>query len=114
MGSELPPVTPDGRYIVVRGRLWRAANPHLAPGLRQLLVNTLMKARREVRRAKRDKDADAERTARVAINAAKIALGEHGPPWWSDRAADLNRHMARNTSYAKWYEGLTGDYTSQD
>jgi hypothetical protein len=23
------PVTPDGRYIVVRGRLWRMANPDL-------------------------------------------------------------------------------------
>jgi hypothetical protein len=25
------PTTPDGRYFVVRGRLWRKANPHLLP-----------------------------------------------------------------------------------
>ena len=29
-GAAPPPATPDGRYIVVRGRLWRRANPHLA------------------------------------------------------------------------------------
>ena len=23
------PLTPDGRYLVVRERLWRAVNPHL-------------------------------------------------------------------------------------
>lgn len=112
MGSQQPPVTPDGRYIVVRGRLWRAANPHLATEDRQRLINSLMNARREVRRAKLVKDGDAERTARIAINATKIALGERGPPWWSDGAPDLNRHMARNTCYAKWYEGLTGEATS--
>ena len=27
--SERYPVTPDGRYFVVRGRLWRCANPAL-------------------------------------------------------------------------------------
>ena len=25
------PVTPDGRYFVVEGRLWRTSNPALAP-----------------------------------------------------------------------------------
>ncbi len=32
--SEPPPITPDGRYIVVRGRLWRKSNPHLAEEVR--------------------------------------------------------------------------------
>ena len=25
-----PPITPDGRYFVVRGGLWRCSNPHLS------------------------------------------------------------------------------------
>jgi len=24
-----PPGMPDGRYLVVRGRLWRTSNPHI-------------------------------------------------------------------------------------
>jgi hypothetical protein len=36
-----PPTTPDGRYIVVRGRLWRASNPGLMPEARQHHVNDL-------------------------------------------------------------------------
>jgi hypothetical protein len=36
-----PPLTPDGRYIVVRGRLWRASNPGLTPEAGQGYVNDL-------------------------------------------------------------------------
>ena len=32
----MPPLTPDARYVVVRGRLWRAANPNLPEERRQL------------------------------------------------------------------------------
>jgi hypothetical protein len=39
--KTLPPLTPDGRYIVVRGRLWRASNPGLTPEARQGYVNDL-------------------------------------------------------------------------
>ncbi len=42
------PVTPDGRYFVVRGRLWRMSNPALSASEREHLVAQLMKARREV------------------------------------------------------------------
>lgn len=28
--GEVYPVTPDGRYFVVRGRLWRRSNPGLS------------------------------------------------------------------------------------
>ena len=41
-------VTPDGRYFVVRGRLWRRANPNLSVEKRDLLVRELMNARRAV------------------------------------------------------------------
>ena len=40
------PVTPDGRYFVVRGRLWRCSNPQLSDEERQRLTAVLMAARR--------------------------------------------------------------------
>ncbi len=40
--------TPDGRYLIVRGHLWRAANPHLSDATRTRLVAALMDARRAV------------------------------------------------------------------
>ena len=96
------PVTPDGRFFVVRGRLWRMANPALDPATREALVKDLMSARRAVRDSK--DDPDALRDARV--DAAKRALGERGPVWWTDEAPDLNRRMARNTPYADWFAAL--------
>lgn len=98
-----PSTTPDGRYIVVRGRLWRRSNPALAADARQRLVDELMQARRAVQTALKHKDAVGLRQARGRVNAAKTALGERGPVWWTDGAPDLNRHMARNTDYADWY-----------
>ncbi len=100
------PITPDGRYLVVRGRLWRRTNPALPEDLRQALVQQLMSARRAVRTARRAGDADAEAAGHAAVDAAKQALGERGPVWWSDGAPDLNRRMARNTPYADWFAGL--------
>src|SRR5689334_920373 len=48
MAEQPPyPVTPDGRYFVVRGRLWRTSNPALAPDRREDLVRELMNARRK-------------------------------------------------------------------
>lgn len=100
------PVTPDGRYFVVRGRLWRMANPGLDEGERAELVGRLMEARRAVRGARKAADSDAEATAHRAVNEAKQALGERGPVWWDDGTPDLNRHMAKNTVYAAWYAKL--------
>jgi len=105
-GQPQHPVTPDGRYFVVRGRLWRTSNPNLDPDHRQELVNALMRARRAVGVAKRASDADAEATARTQVDAAKHALGERGAVWWDDGAPDYNRHMARNSPYADWFAGL--------
>jgi hypothetical protein len=104
--SRQYPVTPDGRYFVVRGRLWRTSNPALAPDVRQEWVDQLMKARRAVGAAKKAGDADAEHSARAAVDAAKRALGERGPVWWLDGAPDFNRRMAANTPYADWYAAL--------
>jgi hypothetical protein len=52
------PITPDGRYFVVRGRLWRMANPELPEEKRARLVAELMKARRKVGQALRAKDSE--------------------------------------------------------
>jgi len=100
------PVTPDGRYFVVKGRLWRTSNPELAPDVRQALVDALMRARRQVGLAQRAGDAEAERAARAGVDAAKRGLGERGPVWWTDGAPDYNRRMAVNTPYADWFAAL--------
>ena len=100
------PDTPDGRYFVVRGRLWRKSNPALSEVDRARLVSDLMKGRSAVRAARKTGDPDAMVRARKAVDAAKIALGERGPVWWTDGSPDLNRHMARTTVYADWFAGL--------
>ena len=106
---EFPPVTPDKRYFVVRGRLWRCTNPSLDGAQRARLVAELMAARRAVRTALHEPDAKAEAAARGRVDAAKRALGERGPVWWQDGAPDFNRHLARNTPYADWFDRLSID-----
>jgi hypothetical protein len=101
------PVTPDGRYFVVRGRLWRCSNPALSPEERKQLTRTLMDARRAKGAAMRAGDAVAREQARREVDAAKIALGERGPVWWTDGAPDWNRHMVENTPYAGWFHAQT-------
>lgn len=97
-----PPITPDGRYIVVRGRLWRTSNPNLSERERDELVKALMDARRRVRTT----DVAAKARARNEVDEAKTALGERGPVWWDDGTPDYNRHLAKNTLYRGWFEGL--------
>lgn len=101
-----PLKTPDDRYIVVRGRLWRAADPRLPPGRHEQLVADLMTARRDVRRALAAQDSNALKDARARVDAAKVDLGERGPTWWTD-APDENRRMAVNTPYRDWFLSLT-------
>src|SRR5579872_1055635 len=92
--------TPDRRYFVVRGRLWRLSNPFLDKQVHAELVQELMAARRVVRNGK----TSAERiTARLKVDAAKRKLGERGPVWWNDGAPDYNRYLAKNTPYAAWF-----------
>lgn len=98
------PTTPDGRYFIVAGRLWRATNPAIPEGERHRLVAELMDARRAVKDAKRG--TGDLRAARGRVDSAKVELGERGPVWWSDGAPDLDRHMAKSTPYAEWAAGL--------
>lgn len=109
-----PLTTPDGRYLVVRGRLWRKSDPSLSEDRRAALVAELMSARRAKRDAMAGNDATARESARARVDAAKVGLGERGPVWWADGAPDLTRHLARTTQYAEWYaatgaEGATTD-----
>lgn len=104
-----PAETPDGRYLVVRGRLWRRTDPRLPPDERDRSVHALMDARRAVGRARRAGDPDGLRAARAAVDAAKVALGERGPVWWDDGAPDYTRRLARTTPYAAWWAARGGD-----
>ncbi len=101
---DMPPLlTPDQRYLVVRGRLWRASNPALNETDRARLTRELMAARRAVAAARRADDPVQLRAARAAVQAAKVTLGERGPVWWTDGAPDYNRHLVKNSPYAQWY-----------
>lgn len=94
--SDGPEMTPDGRFLVIGGRRWRASDPAIPERLRAELVAELMDARREVGAA----DGEPARTAaaRARVQHAKVALGERGEPWWepasdSGRAARLRAAM---------------------
>lgn len=78
--------TPDGRYIVVGGRRWRATDPSIPENLRAELVKALMTGRRLV---KTEGDA-----ARVMVDDAKVALGERGDPWWDPTEEGTVRRLA--------------------
>ncbi len=101
------PTTPDGRYFVVRGRLWRCSDPALPPAERSRLTHELMAARRAKGVAMRAGDAVGREAARARIDAAKVALGERGVTWWTDGSPDLNRRMAADTPYAAWWSKVS-------
>lgn len=103
--------TPDGRYFIVNGRLWRKSNPAPLPPRRQELVKDLMEARRNIRQLKADGKNLTD--ARRRVDAAKRELGERGPVWWNDGAPDFNRRLVKNTPYAKWYMAQLGDFPGQ-
>ena len=95
-GSRAEP-TPDGRYVVIDGRRWRATDPDIPEDVARLLRTVLMRARRDVGAALRAKDLRAETDARARVHAAKTALGERGTPWW-EQSADERR--------VRWEAGL--------
>lgn len=99
------PVTPDGRYLVINGRLWRRSNPSLPPEVAQALVSELMDARRKL--ARKDLSAPARADARARVDVAKRKLGERGEVWWDDGAPDLNRKLVQNPPYAGWFSDLS-------
>ncbi|MFJ7789359.1 hypothetical protein [Pseudomonas sp. NPDC096925] len=92
--------TPDGRYFVVKGQLWRCTNPSLSECEKRRLMHALMDARRDVKRAKRADDTSMLKSARARVNAAKVGLGERGPVWWEDGSPDYNRCRVDLSPYA--------------
>ena len=81
------PRTPDGRWIVVDDRRWRAADPELPDEVRARLLYHLGTARSAVRTATRADDDAAVNAARARVGAAKRGLGERGTPWWEQDSA---------------------------
>lgn len=88
MGPVPPDRTPDGRWLVVDGRRWRATDPALPDDARARPQSHLGAARSAVRSAKRAGDADVLDAARRRVGEAEHVLGERGTPWWEqdDRA----------------------------
>lgn len=103
MSRKEYPETPDGRYFVARGRLWRKTDPGLDDSARRAAVKALMQARRAIGQAK---DAAEEREARDRVETAKRRLGERGPVWWEDGTPDEGGRHPCNSSYADWWAGL--------
>ncbi len=77
--------TEDGHFVVIDGRKWRATDPDIPAERRDELQRVLMAWRREVRRTK---GTDEERRSRDGVQAAKVALGERGTPWWEQSDAE--------------------------
>ncbi|MFI1279836.1 hypothetical protein ACH4U5_03605 [Streptomyces sp. NPDC020858] len=98
MTRNPPPArTPDGHYVLIDGRRWRATDPDLPADVSAHLRSHLMSARRAVGAALRSQDEQAEREARHRVHAAKVALGERGTPWWEQDDAQRR---------ARWLDGL--------
>jgi hypothetical protein len=88
--------TPDGHHVVIDGRKWRATDPDIPAARRDELQRVLMAWRRDVRRTK---GTDEESRSRAGVQAAKVALGERGTPWW-EQDADERR--------ARWETDVQG------
>ncbi|WP_311774683.1 hypothetical protein [Streptomyces sp. AK010] len=94
---QSPETTPDGHFVVIGGRRWRATDPSIPEEIAARLRRHLMSARRAVRSATTADDATALKAARARVHQAKVALGERGTPWW-DQPEDERRR--------RWEQGL--------
>ncbi|WP_030805420.1 hypothetical protein [Streptomyces sp. NRRL F-2799] len=94
MAADPPQKTPDGHFVVINGRRWRAADPDVPEEVAARLRRHLMAGRRGVRDAQ---DGEAVRVARARVQGAKVALGERGTPWWEESGEERRR---------RWEEGL--------
>ncbi|MFC9154572.1 hypothetical protein ACFTT0_06250 [Streptomyces bauhiniae] len=95
MAAKPPPEkTPDGHFVVINGRRWRATDPEIPEEVAARLRRHLMAGRRGVRDAE---NGAAERVARGRVQGAKVALGERGRPWWEESGEERRR---------RWEEGL--------
>lgn len=107
------PETPDGRYFVAGGRLWRRTNPELDDATRTALVRELMAARRAVKVALATGSREDLAAARAEVHRTKVALGERGPTWWGD-STDYNRRKVENTPYEQWWRRANSGGKDED
>lgn len=70
---------------MIDGRRWRGSDPAIPEARHAELTWALMAWRREVRRTRGTAD---EAAARAGVQAAKVALGERGTPWWEQTEAE--------------------------
>ncbi|MEU2070957.1 hypothetical protein [Streptomyces anulatus] len=96
--SARPERTPDGRYILVGGRRWRATDPEIPEDTAARLRTCLMAARRAVGAAMKKGDSAAEKRARSQVHRAKVALGERGTPWWEQPMAVRRERWERGVA----------------
>lgn len=85
----MPERTEDGRYIVVKGRRWRAEDPDLPEELAAHLRSALGRARSGIRNTEHSSE---RRMMRERVQLAKEGLGERGVPWWT---LSLDERIAR-------------------
>jgi len=87
------PDTSDGRYFVVKGRLWRKIDPRLSDDERQRLVSEPMSARRAVRNAK-------GRHSQMALARQRVAKAKSG--WVNvDRSGVQTARQIRTADLSK-------------
>ncbi len=101
------PHTPDGRYFVAAGKLWRCSDPRLTEAGRKALTKNLMAARRKMKEVQNNERQ--LKAAKRAVNAAKEALGERGPVWWDDGAPDQTTKAPQNSTYKDWWASLSDE-----
>jgi hypothetical protein len=80
------PVRPDGRYVVVKGKLWRFSDPEVDSHERVRLIKKLMDARRAVKDAK----------TRQSTGGGERGLGHRG----QSPVCGLRRGQIQTNSYA--------------
>lgn len=88
--NSFPEKTPDGHYIIVHGRKWRATDPLIPTEALSELKHYLGRGRSGVRPKKTgaDEASDAIKLARQRTGLAKLGLGERGKPeWWNNTEA---------------------------
>jgi uncharacterized protein len=86
----------EPHFVVISGRRWRATDPAIPPEVASELRKVLMAARRDVGKALRAGESPA--AARARVQAAKVALGERGTPWWEQTVEERRR---------RWEAGLS-------
>ena len=83
--ASRPEQTPDGHYIIVNGRRWRATDPSIPEDALKELNHYLAKGRSGVRGKQGKENEAAVKLARKRTGLAKLGLGERGTPeWWKD------------------------------